>query len=93
MDKFCCDELKKHLNSEVAITYIPKFREYGVTINDGGTALQLISYCPWCGTKFQDSLRDIWFDIVFDELGIDDPSSLDVPKNMLSDLWWKESKR
>lgn len=80
------------LENNVAITYIGKFREYGILILDGGSAFQEITFCPWCGSKLPDSLRDRWFEIVFDELeldGVDDPK---LPKYMLSDLWWRNQQ-
>ena len=30
------------------IDYNP-FREYGLIVHDGGTAVAVIDYCPWCG--------------------------------------------
>ena len=59
MNKHCCEEMKVHLdNGEAAINYIAKFREYGIKYLDGGTSFQQILYCPWCGTKLPESLRD-----------------------------------
>ena len=55
----CCNEMKKHLASkEVAIRYVPKFREYGISYLDDGTSFQEINFCPWCGKKTVDSFRE-----------------------------------
>jgi hypothetical protein len=32
------------------VDYIPKFREYGVPVHDGGQSHIVIRFCPWCGT-------------------------------------------
>ena len=50
--------------------------------------MQVISFCPWCGAKLPNSLRDKWFDIVFDDLGFDAPDSPGIPSEMHSDEWW-----
>jgi len=85
---FCCNSLEEHVCSNVSIRYIPKFREFGIVIDDGGSAMQVISFCPWCGAKLPNSLRDKWFDIVFDDLGFDAPDSPGIPSEMHSDEWW-----
>tara|TARA_R110002096_G_scaffold350395_3_gene543621 strand:+ start:68068 stop:68355 length:288 start_codon:yes stop_codon:yes gene_type:complete len=83
----CCDELRIHLSAgEVAINYVPRFREYGIRIVDRGTSKQLIKFCPWCGHDFPDSLRDEWFDRL-DDLGLE-PDDPGVPEAMKSDKWW-----
>jgi hypothetical protein len=84
----CCEEMARHLaEGEVAITYSPRFREYGIKILDGGSATQLITYCPWCGGKLPSSLRDEWFEIV-EGLGLEagDPQ---IPEEMSSAAWWQ----
>ena len=84
----CCEEMTRHLaEGELAVTYSARFREYGIKILDGGSAAQLITYCPWCGAKLPSSLRDDWFDIV-EGLGLEagDPQ---IPDEMSSAAWWK----
>ena len=89
--EFCCKEIKCHIDSgETPIRYIPKFREFGLSILDGGTAYQLIHYCPWCGSSLPASLRDEWFDIVYDELELEDVDDPNIPKEMLTDQWWRD---
>ncbi len=87
----CCAEMTRHLaNQDIPIIYIPKFREYGLKILDGGTAFQEINYCPWCGCQLPPSLRDAWFDEL-DQLGIDETTS-DVPPKYHSDAWWSPTQ-
>jgi hypothetical protein len=45
-----------------SVIYIPKFREYGIVILDGGSSMKRINYCPWCGTQLPSPLRDEWFE-------------------------------
>lgn len=84
----CCREMESHLTAgEVAIMYIPKFREYGIAVLDGGTSMQEIRYCPWCGTRLAMSLREKWFDLL-DETRLE-PESPQVPAEMMTDTWWR----
>ena len=88
-NEHCCSQMNRHLiDSETAIHYSARFREYGIRILDGGDAYQLIDYCPWCGSRLPASLRNEWFDIA-DEIGLDasDPST---PEEMMSDAWWRQ---
>jgi hypothetical protein len=72
---------------ELPIKYNPVFREYGIRYLNGGTSSQLVSFCPWCGTRLPESLRDQWFDSLA-ELGLE-PEDPGVPADMRSDEWWK----
>jgi hypothetical protein len=65
---------------------VPKFREYGIPILDGGSSFQEIAYCPWCGRKLPESLRDEWFEEL-ERLGLD-PSEDKVPEEYSSGQWW-----
>lgn len=75
-------------SNESSIVYVPKFREYGAKVLDGGTSFLEIKYCPWCGNKLPGSLRDEWFDRL-DRLNID-PAVDKIPENFLNDLWYAE---
>jgi len=91
MNQHCCEEMNLHLNAnEVAIVYLPEFREYGIKILDGGSSFQEIHYCPWCGQKLPESLRLRWFEIMA-ELGLewDDEH---IPPQYLSEAWWRETE-
>jgi len=83
----CCAEMARGLEEgEVAIAFLARFREYAIKILDGGSAIQIISHCPWCRAKLPESLRDEWFDIV-EALGLEagDPR---IPIEMSSAEWW-----
>ncbi|MDR3108107.1 MAG: hypothetical protein LBU65_00260 [Planctomycetaceae bacterium] len=87
---FCCDSLFTHLlENEVAVVYIREFREYGIKILDGGTSMQTIDYCPWCGIKLPESLRKEWFDTLMG-MGYENPLDEDIPKQYRTDKWWKD---
>jgi hypothetical protein len=82
--------MKKHINEkEVGILYIPKFREYGIRIIDGGDSFQLINFCPWCGEKLPDSLREEWFAEI-ENLKLE-PDSECIPSKYLNEEWWKKT--
>ncbi len=49
MDKQCCESMRINIDGETAINYIPKFREYGIDVCDGGSSHLIINFCPWCG--------------------------------------------
>lgn len=92
---FCCDLLKICLDDiRVPLEYSPSFREYTIPLK-GRVARQGISFCPWCGVKLPEDLRDEWIDILEKEYGIEDPFFVrmdggDLPKDFLSDEWWKK---
>jgi hypothetical protein len=92
MAEHCCEEMRQHLQRrEVAIRYIPKFREYGIHIEDGGTSFQEIRFCPWCGRPLPPSLRDRWFEEL-DALGLE-PDSPALSDRYKTDEWWKSRDR
>ncbi|WP_445323158.1 DUF6980 family protein [Photobacterium sp. J15] len=53
---------------EKVINYSLKFREYSISVPDGGSSYITIKHCPWCAFRVPSSLRDMWFDIL-DEMG------------------------
>ena len=88
----CCSEMEKHLSSgEVSIVYTARYREYGISTRweyNRSAAKQLIYYCPWCGTKLPENLRDVWFNLI-EEMGLE-PDDEAVPEDMKSDDWWSK---
>ncbi|MGL4555190.1 MAG: DUF6980 family protein [Gemmataceae bacterium] len=72
------------------IHYSPDIREYGLFDHDrcsaGTTAVLGIYFCPWCGTRLPESLRDRWF-VELEALGID-PNGDEVPDRFRSSEWW-----
>ena len=85
--KHCCAEMDFHLNDgDVGVTYSPKFRQYQLDVKDG-CAVQVIAFCPWCGTKLPENLWDEWCEIVIDELGFDLLNE-NIPDKYKTDAWW-----
>lgn len=85
--KFCCQQLQQFSqDDETAIFYSPKFREFGISVLDGGSSSITIAYCPWCGTRLPESLRDEWFNRL-EQRGLE-PEDDRVPEEMRSDAWW-----
>lgn len=83
----CCANMDKALNSsDSAMRFVPKFREYGIAVLDGGSSYIEIHYCPWCGSKLPDSLRSAWFEHL-DKQGID-PFEDEVPEAYLDGRWY-----
>ena len=72
---------------EGSIVFVPKFREYGIPIGDGGTSYRLIQYCPWCGESLPASLRNEWFDKM-DEMSIDPVDEKNVPAAYRDERWY-----
>ncbi len=87
----CCLTMDVHLSKEGTIVrYDEQYREYTIGFPNGGV---LIEYCMFCGKKLPLSLRDKWLDILENEYGLEWPHSLDskkVPKEFLTDEWWKK---
>ena len=81
MDGYLSDE--DHL-----IDYFPKFREYGISVQDGGSSHVEIAYCPWCGFKLPISLREEWFKQL-EGRGYTDPVLDQIPVEFQSDEWWQ----
>jgi uncharacterized protein DUF6980 len=70
---------------DALISFIAKWREYGLIIHDGGSSSIIISYCPWCGTRLPESQRDRWFGEM-ERRGID-PMSGNIPAEFRDDQW------
>jgi hypothetical protein len=100
MTKHCCHEMQsqaEHLCSvhqlaedcpDALVGYSDQFREYGLLIHDGGSSSKAIAFCPWCGTKLPESLRDRWF-AELAALGVEDPFSEEVPAPFRTGAWYR----
>lgn len=98
--KHCCESMRcqaeltcPHHSSafecpDALILYSPKFNEYGLIVHDGGSSAVSISFCPWCGTKLPESLRERWFSEL-EALGFDDPGVQDIPERCNTDAWYR----
>lgn len=84
----CCERLGSATeHGPSALTYIPKFREWGVRVLDGGSSHLVIQYCPWCGLQLPRALRSEWF-ARLENLGLE-PEDPAVPEEMASEQWWR----
>jgi hypothetical protein len=100
--RHCCDVMRGEVERrceqhpdrydcpDFLIQYSPKLREYGLIVHDGGCSSILIAFCPWCGAKLPESLRDRWFDEL-ERLGID-PVHDEVPETHRSSTWWESAE-
>jgi hypothetical protein len=90
---YCCGALDYQIESKLCpVKYNEKWREYSIR-DFKSTSLSLMMFCPNCGTRLPSSLRDEWFDILEQDYGLEDPEDDDkksVPKEFLSDEWWKK---
>ena len=85
----CCEQMRHAIESEeVPILYIPKYREFGIRILDGGTSYIVLEFCPRCGAKLPKSLRDAWFDAL-EQRGID-PTGSNIPPEFTDERWYQE---
>ena len=88
--RFCCEQMRRAVEDpDVPIVYIPQFNEYGVRILDGGTSFIQLQFCPWCGSKLPESLREAWF-AELSKRGID-PAD-DVPPEFTDDRWYTKER-
>ena len=101
----CCEELDKNQNQVCEqhkgncpnnpFYWNAKVREFGVKLGDyweyeSGWTYIKVDYCPFCGYKFPESLRDKYFEEL-EALGIDywmEPEK--VPEEYKSDKWWNK---
>jgi hypothetical protein len=101
--EYCCDSNKhqlsgtcrgkdKHMTGtdqcpDQMICYNAKLREY--SLNPVGHISYTIRFCPSCGHKFPESLRDEWYSEI-EKLGLEVWADRDkIPEKFKSDAWWK----
>jgi hypothetical protein len=83
----CCAQMQYAVESdEIPILYTAKFGEYGVRVLDGGPSFIQLSFCPWCGRKLPESLRQAWFDELR-RRGID-PAADNIPLEFSDERWY-----
>ena len=89
MEVHCCAYMADRLTDGTAVVYVAKFREYGISVADGGSSFIVIQFCPWCGSRLPTSLRDEWFNAL-ESQGVE-PDSETIPQKFLTDAWWRMS--
>jgi hypothetical protein len=83
----CCRMMRIALRDEtIPVVFSAKFREYGISVLDGGSSYIEICYCPWCSKKLPGSLRDEWIRQV-NKLGLE-PGDERIPKKFSSGRWY-----
>jgi hypothetical protein len=80
----------RHDCPDCLIEYAPHLREYGLLVHDGGMSSLTIRFCPWCGARLPESLRDRWFEELAAH-GID-PWQDDIPEPFRSSAWWSAGR-
>lgn len=90
----CCASLHKYVNNcKTGLNYHPAERQVTVFLARG-LGLQVLCYCPWCGTKLPESLFDTRIEILENEHGIDAPyddkQKKLIPAEFFTDEWWKK---
>lgn len=101
-DMLFCKHLERLLDDyESSISYSSRKRYLcleedpeGYRIENEGTCIYQIYFCPMCGQKFLSDLIDKWHKILKTKFGIkdfwDDEQTKKIPKIFNSDRWWKE---
>lgn len=86
-----CPTMKYALEeASLPVTYFGHLREYGIEYRDSGPSIQAIYYCPWCGARLPESLRDVWFERL-EALGLE-PGDPNIPAEMLTSQWWENEQ-
>ena len=86
-----CERMAHALaEADIPVAYFDKFREYSIRIEDGGSSFLRIAFCPFCGVRLPNSLRNLWFDRL-DQLGLE-PESPELPLDMRSGAWWRRTR-
>ncbi len=94
MIKHCCSLMDASLDDHrVQIFYSPQMLEYYIPLKNH-PAVQCIFCCPWCGKELPTSLRENLYDVLEKEYNIEPDSDFEktkgLPKEFLSDEWWKK---
>jgi hypothetical protein len=81
---------------DIPVEWTAKFREIGINVLDGkggtvGESNILIAFCPWCGNKLPESLRDEWFSEL--ERRNIDPYGDNIPDIFLDGRWYENLQK
>jgi len=92
----CCDYIKQALNDPtVYFDYQPEYRRYYIN-TESKAIIHQVYFCPWCGTKLPEDLKNKYLEILEKEYHIDDPWDKNqkklIPKEFKTDEWWKIRK-
>jgi hypothetical protein len=97
MTSHCCEAMTCQVNwhcdthpdrydcPDVLISFVARYREYGLIVHDGGSSYIVIGHCPWCGARLPRSQRDRWHGEL--ELRGIDPITDVIPAEFQDDQW------
>lgn len=88
VEAVCGQHPDRHDCPDCLVEYVDHLREYGLIIHDGGTSSLQIRFCPWCGARLPETLRDRWFEELA-RRGID-PWEDEIPESFRSSAWWAD---
>jgi hypothetical protein len=71
---------------DTLIAYDEVYDEYSLIIHDGGCSGVEILFCPWCGKKLPNSMREKWLGKIF-ELNLDPIDKDKLPNVFQSSKW------
>ena len=80
--------METNVTDLMTVNYYPVFNEYGIIIPEDKSIMTL-KYCPWCGKKLPDSMRDKWFEEL-EKLGFNEPWDEDIPEKYRDDRWYNK---
>jgi hypothetical protein len=84
----CCQAMLYAVRADdLPVEYDRALRAWGIAYQDGGSAVQSIQYCPWCGTKLPTDLGDEW-SARLERMDLE-PGDPCIPEEMQDDRWWK----
>jgi hypothetical protein len=94
---FCCPmmELVVKDNSNEILIYYQQTRSYRIIDRCGDKEKKSyvsFKYCPWCARRMPSDLTQVRLEILARDYAILDPAGKDrerIPKEFLSDKWWK----
>ncbi len=92
---YCCKDIELFLEDpRDPINYDPLFREYYIKLYRQYNIITMV-FCPWCGKKFPESLREKFFDTLESDYNIitdigEYKTRPDIPSEFQSDEWWKK---
>ncbi len=95
---FCCYKMSRFIkdNSNEILIYYGITRSYRFIDRQGQNSRENylpFKYCLWCARRIPSDLTEKRLQILKEEFGITDPAGKDrekVPKEFLSDKWWKK---
>lgn len=70
VEKHCCEDMRREVERvcdrhpnrhdcpDCLVSYSPVNRQYGLLIHDGGSSSFRIRFCPWCGGRLPEPLRE-----------------------------------